>query len=193
MKDFLRALPTDMEVMGRTVEGMALTWNRPYRVSDNQGVSFYAEGWRSRAFEAGLQPMGNIFELRVDHRDQRLGRTSFHESERGLVFTAVLDQTPDGEIALEKAKANRFRGVSLRYGSDKQHTGADGVVWRTRGVVRELSLIEGITPQYDDAGIVAVRALDDVDDVDDVIASAVAMAAERERAAAFLAIDVTTL
>ena len=191
MKEFLRALPSDVEVMGRTIEGLALQWNKPYRVSDNNGASFYAEGWRSRSFESGLAQYANIFELRQDHRDQRLGRTSFHESSEGLVFTAALDQSPDGEVALEKAKAGHFRGVSLRYGSDKQNADPDGVVWRKRGVVRELSLIESLTPQYEGTGITAMRATED--DVEHIMAATVAFAAERERAAKLLAIDASML
>lgn len=191
MREFQRALPSEVEVMGRTIEGLALRWNRAYRVSDDQGATYYAEGWRSRAFETDLAKSRNIFELRVDHRDQRLGLTSFHESEDGLVFVAALDDTPAGEVALEKARADRFRGVSLRYGSDKQLPMKDGIVWRTRGVVRELSLIETIRPQYEDAGIVAMRATDD--DVDELVARSVAFTQERERAAKLLAIDPLTL
>ena len=159
MKEFLRALPTDVEVTGRTIEGMTLVWDREYRVSDNNGASFYLEGWRRGAFERGLRATGNFHEVRIDHRDVRVGRASFHESAEGLPFTATCDETPGGDMALEYARAGKFRGVSLSYGSDDQKM-RGGVVWRMRAVARELSLIDTGTPQYgDDARIVAVRSL----------------------------------
>lgn len=160
MKTFVRALPTEVEVTGRTIEGMALHWDNAYRVSDDNGATFYLEGWRRGSFERGIKAVGNFAEVRVDHRDVRVGRTSFHESAEGLPFTATADETPAGDAVLEYARAGRFRGVSLHYESDQQTRDHDGVVWRTRGVPRELSLIDNGRPQYgDDARIIAVRAL----------------------------------
>lgn len=200
-RDFVRALPTTVEVLGRTIEGLALSWNRAYRVSDDGGATFYAEGWRPHAFEDGLAATGNIHEVRVDHQDLRVGRVAFSESERGLVFQATADETPMGDGALEKARAGRFRGVSLRYTSDKQHADADGVVWRRRGVARELSLIETIRPQYEDAGITAVRgevmlarALDELPGEAEAMAERASAWAELQaRARVNLARDVSML
>jgi phage head maturation protease len=161
MREFTRALPTEVEVVGRTIEGIALRWDHPYTVSDDDGATFYVEGWRVRAFERGLRAVGNVNEVRVDHGTVRVGRTSFAETVEGLTFTAVADETPPGDAALEFARAGRFNGVSLTYASDKQERdSATGVIWRTRGVPRELSLIDRLRPQYgDDARIIAVRAL----------------------------------
>lgn len=160
MRTFTRALPTEVDVVGRTIEGMALRWNRTYRVSDDNGATFYLEGWRPGAFERGIKATGNFHEVRVDHRDVRVGRTSFAESVEGLAFTATADDTPGGDAALEYARAGRFTGVSLTYASDQQTRDDRGVVWRTRGVPRELSLIDRGRPQYgDDATIIAVRSL----------------------------------
>lgn len=159
MKTFVRALPTEVDVIGRTIEGITLAWDREYRVSDDNGATFYVEGWRRGAFERGLKATGNFHEVRIDHRDVRIGRVAFNESAEGLPFIATADETPGGDMALEYARAGRFRGVSLSYGSDQQRM-RDGVVWRTRAVPRELSLIDNGTPQYgDDARIIAVRAL----------------------------------
>lgn len=201
MRDFVRALPTTVEVLGRTIEGLALSWNRAYRVSDDGGATFYAEGWRPRAFEEGLAATGNIHEVRVDHADLRVGRVAFSEAERGLVFQATADTTPPGDAALEKAKAGRFVGVSLRYTSDRQNADPDGVVWRKRGVARELSLIESIRPQYEDAEITAVRgevelvrALDEIPgEAEAIAARAAAWADLQARARANLARDVSML
>jgi len=160
MREFTRALPTEVEVLGRTIEGMTLHWDRAYTVSDDNGTTFYLEGWRPGAFTKGLRATGNVHEVRIDHRDVRVGRVAFHESVEGLPFTATIDETPEGDAALEHARAGHFHGVSLRYASDQQRRDAEGVMWRLRGVARELSLIDNGRPQYGpDARIIAVRAL----------------------------------
>lgn len=191
MREFVRALPVDVEVTGRIVEGIALRWDHPYRVSDDNGATFYAEGWRAGAFARGLQAMGNFHEVRVDHHDVRTGRCTFHETDEGLPFVAVLDETPEGDAALEYARAGRFRGVSLRYQSDSQRLGADGVVWRTRGWPRELSFIDGLRPQYgNDAVITGVRGIDDGVVSDDDLARTTALAALLDRSTRNLAIEL---
>lgn len=199
MKEFSRALPAHVEVLGRTIEGLALSWNRPYRVSDDGGKNFYTEGWRPGAFRRGLEATGNTHELRVDHQDIRVGRVEFSEAEAGLVFTATADTTPTGDRAVEKAKDGRFRDVSLRYTSnDQRHAG--GVIWRTSAVARELSLIETIVPQYDDARIESVRgtitlarALDEPAELAELEAKAMAWEALRDRGRRNLARDIRTL
>jgi HK97 family phage prohead protease len=191
MKTFVRALPVEVEVMGRVIEGVALNWNRAYRVSDDAGATFYLEGWRPGAFTRGLKATGNMHEVRVDHHDVRVGRTSFRESDEGLPFTAVLDETPAGDAALEYARAGRFRGVSLRYESTHQRVDREGVVWRTEGVPRELSLIDGLTPQYgDDARIIAVRGLWVEEPTPEERTRAITVAALLERSRTNLAIQV---
>src|SRR4051812_2978179 len=128
MREFNRALPADdFGVTGRTIEGLALRWDRAYRVSDDGGKHWYREGWRTGAFLRGLEATGNVHELRLDHADFRLGRVAFHEDPAGLGFTAVVDGTEAGEAALADAQGGRFRGVSLRYGSTQQRTDDAGV------------------------------------------------------------------
>jgi HK97 family phage prohead protease len=158
MRDFVRALPVaDLDVTGRIIEGQALRWNKPYRVSDD-GRRFYSEGWRRGQFAEGLRATGNNHELRVDHRDVRVGMVSFDEGDVGLRFEAVADTTELGELALQEAKAGKFRGVSIRYASAHQRRDAQGVIWRQRGRIRELSLVRDIVPQYEDGLIEAMRA-----------------------------------
>ena len=94
-------MPTEVEVTGRTIEGIALRWDHPYTVSDDNGATFYVEGWRLGAFERGLRATGNFHEVRVDHRDFRVGRTSFTETGEGLMFRAIADDTPGGDAALD--------------------------------------------------------------------------------------------
>lgn len=48
--EVVRSLPLyDVEVTGRTLEGQALQWDTPYRVTDN-GRKWYMEGFRRGAF-----------------------------------------------------------------------------------------------------------------------------------------------
>lgn len=191
MREFIRALPTEVAVTGRTIEGMVLRWNRSYRVSDDGGATFYVEGWRQHAFERGLRATGNVAEVRVDHNDARVGRTSFAETTEGLVFTAIADETPAGDAVLDYARADRFRGVSLRYESDQQTRDVHGIIWRTRGWPRELSLIDRLTPQYgDDARIIAVRALWVEEPTPEDLAHAANVAALLERSTANLALTL---
>lgn len=101
--------------------------------------------------------MGNVFELRAEHTTMRVGRTTFHEADDGLAFQAVADGTETGDRALGLVTGGHVRGVSLCYVSLRMRYGRDGVQWRTRGQVRELSLTE--RPQYADAGVVLVRSV----------------------------------
>lgn len=193
MRTFQRSIDSDIEATGRVLEGLTLRWDKRYRVSDDNGDSWYVEGWRRSAFERGLRSTGNVHELRVDHRDVRVGRVSFTESGEGLVFQALLDETPAGDAALEYQRADRFRGVSLRYDSDQQRRDAEGTLWRTRAYVRELSLVDTGTPQYDDARVLAQRALFIVDADAEAQAQAVEITELLERSARLLAVDLDQL
>lgn len=177
MRDFQRALPVAVEATGRVIEGVALTYDRAYRVTDNGGRTHYHEGWRAGAFTEGLRATGNIHELRLDHQDVRAGRVAFADSPRALAFAATVDDGPLGDAALEHVDRGQVRTVSLRFVSDRQTT-RDGVVWRLRAVPRELSLVVDREAQYDDAVVTARRALE-VDDADLAAVSArAALAAE---------------
>jgi phage head maturation protease len=165
VRTFERALPIALESTGRVVEGVALTYDRAYRVSDDGGRTFYHEGWRPGAFTDGLRATGNVHELRLGHEDVRAGRVAFADSARSMAFAATLDEGPLGDAALEHIDAGHVRAVSLRFESDRQVT-RDGIVWRLRARPRELSLVlDNQRGQYDDALITARRALE-ADDAD---------------------------
>src|SRR5262245_33628558 len=66
--DLTRALPLiDVEVKGRTLEGIALRWDTLYRVTDD-GQRFYHEGFRRGAFDETMRNRAQ-FELRREHLD----------------------------------------------------------------------------------------------------------------------------
>lgn len=80
--EVVRSLPLyDVEVTGRTLEGQALQWDTPYRVTDN-GRKWYMEGFRRGAFADAVRARGNWFELRREHMDYRGGR-ELHGGRRG--------------------------------------------------------------------------------------------------------------
>jgi phage head maturation protease len=180
-REFQRTLPVAVEATGRTIEGVALTYDRAYKVTDD-GRRFYHEGWRAGAFTDGLAIRPRV-ELRLGHEDVRVGEVGFADGARSLRFVATVEPGPLGDAALVHVDAGDVSAVSLRFESDRQRT-VDGVVWRTRARPRELSLVlDGQRGQYDDALITARRALADVDDADlvELRARAAAYAALRAR------------
>lgn len=155
MIELRRAMVVE-DVVGRTLEGVALTYGRTYRVSDDGGRTFYREGWRAGAVTASLAAMRNVFEFRRQHADERLGVVSFDDGETVLTFRATLDESEDGDAALADVESGKMRSVSLAF-RPRRHEPPDdnGVLWRQRCDIRELSL----TPiaQYNDAQVLAMR------------------------------------
>ena len=153
-RDLVRAMPVDVEVSGRTLEGQALAWNVLYEVTDD-GRRFYHEGFRSHAFEQSIAQR-TWCELRPEHHDERIGQVTFHESERGLVFVATIEHGYAGDRELSLVRNGERDGVSIRYTALSNERNAPPW-WRTRASLRELSLTA--RPQYGaDARVLAMRA-----------------------------------
>ncbi len=144
------------DVDGRTVYGVALSYNRPYRVSDDHGLNYYREGWRPGALARSIQACHNLFELRTVHLDQRVGLVSFTDEAGQLSFRAPLDSSETGDLALAALEAGELPQVSVGFRPRTAQRDAQQVLWRTRADIRELSL----TPQgqYTDALVGAVRS-----------------------------------
>jgi len=155
MIELHRAVVVD-DVIGRTLEGRAVTYGVTYRVSDDHGATYYREGWSIGAFTANINACRNTYELRRRHADHRLGMVTFDDSESHLAFRATIDETEDGDEALAEVETGDLRSVSLGF-RPRRHAPADsnGVIWRQKADIRELSL----TPvgQYEDAKVLAVR------------------------------------
>src|SRR6185369_6346928 len=143
------------DVDGRTVFGSALTYDRPYRVTDD-GRNYYREGWRAGAVRTSLEACRNTFELRAWHTDTRIGLVHFEDGATGLTFRAPLDESDAGEAALADVLAGSFPAVSLGFRPRQQQRDAKQVLWRTKADIRELSLAP--RGQYADALVTAVRA-----------------------------------
>lgn len=177
---FVRAIE-DATRIGRTVEGMALSWDKAYKVSDDHGRTFYLEGFHKGVFTKGIAARRNVFEFRIDHADERAGTVKFVETRRGLDFAATVDDDDFGNAVLEHIDQGDISRVSIRYSSRHQER-VRGVVWRKDVTPRELSVVVGARAQYDDAVIEAVRASYPVDPVE-----LAATATRAERSAALLA------
>lgn len=169
-RDLVRAMPVDVEVVGRTLEGQALAWNVLYEVTDD-GRRFYTEGFRRNAFAQSIAQR-TWCELRPEHHDERIGQVTFHESERGLVFVATIEQSYAGDRELSLVRNGERDGVSIRYTAIANERNAPPW-WRTRASLRELSLTA--RPQYgEDARVLAMRsrvpAYERPPDVDELLA-----------------------
>lgn len=159
MMELTRALPlsmTDVDVTGRTLEGTAWLWDTLYRVTDN-GREFYQEGFLRGAVANSLVAHRNVYELRHEHWDERVGLVSFTEANEGLVFRAVIDHGEEGDRELADVNDHKRRGVSVRYTPRRNKPITGPPWWRAKVDLRELSLTA--RPQYGpDAQVALVRA-----------------------------------
>ena len=113
VREFVRALPVAIETTGRVVEGVALTYDRAYRVSDDGGRSFYHEGWRPGAFTDGLAAIGNTHEARRrSPRTRRVGVAAFDDSARGRYGSR---STADGHRSATPCSNTSTPATSARY------------------------------------------------------------------------------
>lgn len=144
------------DVDGRTLHGVALTFNRAYRVSDDGGQHWYHEGWRPGSLDRSINHCHNTFELRSTHRDVRVGLCSFEASPTQVYFRAPLDESDDGQRVLDQVTAGALRGVSVAFRPRSGQRDAELVRWYHRADIRELSM----TPrgQYEDARVTHVRS-----------------------------------
>lgn len=155
MMELERALEVE-DVVGRTLEGRAVTYGRTYRVSDDGGRTYYREAWQPGAFANSIRACRNLFELRRRHHDERLGSVSFNDSRRELQFRAYIDENEEGDDAIERIEAGDWRGVSLRFRPRRaEQPDGSGVIRRTQADIRELSI--AATGQYEDAQVLAMR------------------------------------
>ena len=161
-EDRLRAEQVEVQRVspdGHQLEGFALRWGRPYRVSDDKGKTFHWEQWRERAARRSIDMFDHRFELLDDHdQSRRVGTVEFNEVARGLQFSATIsDDEPE---LVEQVRAGVKRGVSLRFAPEEvaELGERDGEPFEeiVRARLRELSLTA--SPQYEDARVEVQRA-----------------------------------
>jgi HK97 family phage prohead protease len=144
---------------GWTVEGVAVPYGIPHRVSDD-GVTYYREGFTHGAFGRDVTKGGRWVNLMLGHSgddgDRFLGRcVGLAEEPTGLRATFRIDRTHPQAYA---ARAGELTGwsVSARvYRSRMVGHGEDEVTWRE---VCGLSHVAATaTPQYAGAGVLVAR------------------------------------
>lgn len=144
---------------GWTVEGVAVPYGIPHRVSDD-GETYYREGFTHGAFGRDVAKGGRWVNLMLGHSgddgDRFLGRcVALAEEPAGLRATFRIDRT---HPLAEEARAGELTkwSVSARvYRSRTEGPADDRVVWRE---VCGLSHIAATaTPQYAGAGVLVAR------------------------------------
>lgn len=144
---------------GWTVEGVAVPYGVPHRVSDD-GETFYREGFAHGAFGRDVAKGGRWVNLMLGHDgddgDRFLGRcVGLAEEPAGLRATFRLDRT---HPKAEAARAGELTGwsVSARiYRSRIAGPEPDRIVWRE---VCGLSHVAATAvPQYAGAGVLVAR------------------------------------
>lgn len=113
-KTLINRAAEDVDVQGRTLEGTALRYNRASRVSDDGWKSSYYEEYISRAAAKSLQDQSE-WGLNRQHQGDTLGTVTFHNSddEGSLMFRAVVDQGPDGDLLISDVESGEWRDVSI--------------------------------------------------------------------------------
>ena len=146
---------------GRTLEGVALRYERPSRVTDDGWQSSYYEEVLKGADTKTLSERGS-FPLQRAHEDVQLGEVSFSHSddESALMFTAQLSRNAEADAILDDL--DEWRDVSIGFQAirnGERFTDHHGkIVQRAEIALRELSLAPTGTGLAKGAEVLAVRS-----------------------------------
>ena len=146
---------------GRTLEGVALRYGRPSRVTDDGWQSSYYEEVLRGADSKTLAERGS-FPLQRAHEAVQLGEVSFSHSddESALMFTAELHRNAEADAILENL--DEWRDVSIGFSAIRNaerysdHHGR--ITQRVEIGLRELSLAPTGTGLAKGAEVLAVRS-----------------------------------
>ena len=149
----------DISTSEHRVEGLAIPFDRPQRVSDD-GVTWYDEEFDPDAFSRQLLQQANIGRVRfvVEHRDPELwiGKgIDLKRSREGLVAAFRVDQTPITEAWLWKISDGQLPGLSVE-ASIYRTEARRGVQRRMEAWLRHVAAVTD--PAYIDARVTAVRS-----------------------------------
>lgn len=141
----------------------ALTYNHPYRVTDD-GIDFYTEEWRPTVFRKSIQQdvdRGRRLPLYYNHVTSRVdpraialgGVTKFHDLDDHLEFTArfVGLEHPDVSRVAGLLEQRVLRGVSIGARVYSNRNEDKSVRVRTAARLDEISLV--MSPAFEDATI----------------------------------------
>lgn len=161
-----RAAPDDIDVVGRTLEGLAIPWDTWAVVRDLTGPS-YPEAHARSNFDVSLRRdpgprlLWSMHEYAFDPTADPLGMVSFLRSEHGLVFRAHVAKTAKGSEQLELVKSGAKRSVSVAFRPQKSRNvqRPEGLgKLRTESALLEMSLAPTGKGQYPTAKVLAMRA-----------------------------------
>lgn len=168
MREMIRRATDDFNVTGRTLEGVALFWDRPARVVDpgkQPYLEAFARGSATKSItEKGRFPvdwwhgtMSGTMGARSRWAGEVFGSTMFRATDDGLEFTATLSKTRGGDEMLELLNDGAAGDVSVAAWPVKS-TNRAGVVLRTEIALAALSLAPVGAGQIPGAKVLAMRA-----------------------------------
>jgi phage head maturation protease len=175
-----RAVPIP-EVEGRTLIGRAYSYGLPASVTDDGGASRYFEQILHGADTKSIADRaGGTFPLLIWHSQDanrghfptdEIGEVTFHPTEEGLDYTAVVSRGRLGDEMLELAKDGTAEDVSMTYRPLRNIEGVfEGhpLVSRAEIALKELSLCPTGTGQHEGAKVLVMRATTVVPDLADL-------------------------
>lgn len=162
-----RATTTDIASDGRNLEGLALKWDKPSRVTDD-GKTFYEEAFSPSSVTKTLKERASVpLPLGILHPwsraldnpllDEPVGSVRFQSTSEGLAFRARVHRTEVGDETLELVRSGELTGVSIGFVPYKSRTDGNVTV-RTEVALLELSLAPASMAQHSDAAVLAIRA-----------------------------------
>ena len=146
---------------GRTLEGVALRYERPSRVTDDGWQSSYYEEVLQGADRKTLAERGS-FPLQRAHEAVHLGEVTFNHSddESALMFTAELHRNAEADAILEDIQS--WSDVSIGFAairnSERYSDHHGRIVQRAEIALRELSLAPTGTGLAKGAEVLSVRS-----------------------------------
>ncbi len=165
-----RALPL-VEVVGRTLEGVAYQYAHPAEVTDDGGESYYLEQMMYGADTKSIRDRaGGTFPLLIWHSrtsnaghfpTKSIGEVEFIPTPDHLAYRAVLDRSKLADEMLELVADDTARDVSVSYKPRRDvESVIDGRLLVSRAVIslEELSLTPTGTGQHDGAKVLVMRA-----------------------------------
>lgn len=153
-------LDADVNKSARLIEGLAVPYGKPERVSDD-GIEWYREEWQRGVFKGSTLPAnrGRVW-LNLTHDEtspfNRVGKAaSLVETDEGLVAVMQVEPGPFGDVALARATDGDMTGLSIaaRVRRDRRD---GGTVIRTDAVLLHIALVD--EPAFQDARVLATRA-----------------------------------
>jgi len=126
---------------GRTVEGIAVPYDREQRINDS-----LTEVFIRGAFDHQLRAIHRVefFRDHQPHGGVRIGRTvAAHDDAAGLFWRGRVDKTSEGDATLEKVKDGRLRDLSIGFTAPEfpQYRRESGAVERRKANLTEVAVV----------------------------------------------------